>query len=142
MKVSIRRVDKDIPLPEYKTPGAAAMDCYVREDVVIPAKGIGYALLNFSLKAPEGYFTLLAARSSLHARGLMMGNGIGILDEDYCGDEDEFKAILHNFTDQPVEVKRGERVAQIILMPFERVEWQEKDSLGSPSRGGLGTTGL
>jgi dUTP pyrophosphatase len=142
MELPIRRFDADVPLPEYKTDGAAAMDCYVREDVTIPPRGIGYAMLNFALKAPPGYFTLLAARSSLHKRGLMMGNGIGILDEDYCGDEDEFKAILHNFTDEPVTVKRGERVAQIILMPYERVTWIEQDSLDGPSRGGLGTTGL
>ena len=142
MEVRIYRTDPSLPLPEYKTEGAAAMDTYVREDVTIPPHGIGYAKLNFAIAVPEGHFTLLAARSSLHKRGLMMGNSVGILDQDYCGDGDEFMAILYNFTDEPVEVKRGDRVAQIIVLPYDRVTLQEVESLGSKDRGGLGTTGV
>lgn len=142
MDASIRRFDSDISLPEYKTEGAAAMDTYVREDITIPARGVGYAKLNFALKIPKGHVTLLAARSSLHKRGLMMANGIGVLDEDYCGDNDEYMAILYNFTDEPVEVKRGERVAQIMIVPVDRVALHEVDSLNAPDRGGLGTTGI
>jgi len=118
------------------------MDCYVREDVTIEPKSIGYAQLNFALEVPPGHFTMLAARSSLHKRGLMMGNGIGVLDEDYCGNDDEFKAILYNFSDQAVEVKRGERVAQIVILPFDRVALTEVDNLEGETRGGLGTTGI
>lgn len=142
MNVPIRRFDPGVPLPEYKTEGAAAMDCYVREDVIVPAKGIGYAKLNFALQVPPGHFTMLAARSSLHKRGLMMGNSIGILDEDYHGNDDEFMAILYNFTDEPVEVKRNERVAQIVILPFDRVTLTEVMKLEGRTRGGLGTTGL
>jgi dUTP pyrophosphatase len=142
MDASIRRFDSEVPLPEYKTGGAAAMDTYVREDVTIPAHGIGYAKLNFAIKIPKGHVTLLAARSSLHKRGLMMGNGIGVLDEDYCGDNDEYMAILYNFTNEPVEVKRGERVAQIMVIPVDRVTLHEVASLNTQDRGGLGTTGI
>ncbi len=142
MEIPIRRVDSDLPLPEYKTPGAAAQDCYVREDMTIAPRSIGYAVLNFALKPPAGHFVIMAARSSLHKRGLMMANGIGVIDEDYCGDGDEYRAILYNFTDEPVEVKRGERVTQIIVMPYDKVEWKEVDTLGAPARGGLGTTGI
>ena len=142
MNVPTRRFDPEVPLPEYKTEGAAAMDCYVREDVTIEAKSIGYAQLNFAFQVPPGHFTMLVARSSLHKRGLMMGNGIGILDEDYRGNDDEFKAVLYNFTDAPVEVKRGERVVQIVILPFDRVTLMEVESLEGNSRGGLGTTGL
>jgi len=142
MDIEIRRFDTDLPLPNYGTEGAGALDCYVRETVVIPPKGIGYARLNFALKLPKGHFALLAARSSLHKRGLMFGNGVGILDEDFKGDEDEYTAILYNFTDEPVEVMRGDRVAQLIVMPYDRVSWTEVKELGNPSRGGLGTTGI
>ena len=142
MEIAIRRFDKDLPLPEYKTEGAAAMDTYVREDVTVPARGIAYAKLNIAIQVPPGHFTLLAARSSLHKRGLMMGNGIGILDTDYCGDSDEFMAILHNFTDADVVVARGDRVAQIIVLPFDRVTWKEVENLGTPDRGKFGTTGI
>jgi dUTP pyrophosphatase len=142
MELPIRRVDKDIPLPEYKTPGAAAMDCSVRDDVVIAPKSIGYAHLNFALKPPAGHFVAMAARSSLHKRGLIMANGLAIFDEDYCGDEDEYKVIFYNFTDEPVTVSRGDRVTQIIVLPYDKVSWNEVTSLGNPSRGGIGSTGV
>lgn len=142
MEIPIRRVDKDVPLPEYKTEGAAAMDCYVREDVTVAPRSIGYTTLNFALKPPPGHFVMMAARSSLHKRGLIMANGIAVFDEDYCGDEDEYKVILYNFTDEPVEVKRGERVTQIIVMPYDKVTLNEVDTLGGIARGGIGSTGI
>jgi len=142
MEIPIRRVDKDLPLPEYKTAGAVAMDCAAREDVVIGPRSMGYVQLNFSLKLPPGHFAIQAARSSLHKRGLMMGNSIGVFDEDYAGDADEYKAVLYNFTDEPVTVLRGERVSQIFVLPYDKVVWKEVDTLGTPDRGGLGTTGL
>lgn len=141
MKVKIRRNDKGLALPEYKTPGAVAMDCTVREGGVIPARGIGYLPLNFSLKPPQGHLVIMAARSSLHKRGLMFANGIGVFDEDYSGDEDEYKVVLYNFTDAPVEIQKGERLSQIIVLPYDKVEWEEVDTLGDKTRGGFGTTG-
>ncbi len=142
MEIPIRRMDATAPLPEYKTDGAVAMDCAVREAVTIAPKSIGYAFLNFALQPPAGHFVLLAARSSLHKRGLMFANGAGIFDEDYCGDDDEYRAILYNFTDEPVEIQKGDRVAQIIFIPYQKVTLNEVDSLGNQSRGGLGTTGV
>ncbi len=142
MKVSVRRIDKELPLPKYHTDGAVGIDCIVRTDTSIPAGACGLAPLNISIKLPLRHFAMLSARSSLHKRGVMLANGIGIFDEDFSGDEDEYKAILYNFTDNPVEIKRGERIAQILVLPFERVEWNEVDTLNSPMRGGLGTTGL
>ncbi len=141
MDVPIRRIDTGLPLPEYQTAGAVAQDCAARESADIPPKGIVRVPLNFSLKPPAGHFVLLAARSSLHKRGLMFANGVGIFDEDYCGDGDEFTAILYNFTDEPVRVERGERIAQILFLPYARVSWDEKETLGAPDRGGIGSTG-
>lgn len=71
----------------------------------------------------------------------MMANGIAIFDEDYCGDEDEYKVIFYNFTDEPVIVLRGERVTQIVVVPYDKVKWNEVETLGMPSRGGIGSTG-
>ncbi len=142
MEVPIRRIDKDLPLPEYKTAGAAAMDLSVREDATVPPHGITVLSLNVSMKPPPGHFVLMAARSSLRKRGLMLANGIGILDEDYAGDDDEYHAALYNFTDEAIEIKKGERVVQIIVLPYDRVNWREVETLGAPSRGGFGTTGL
>lgn len=142
MEIEIRRVDPGLPLPEYHTSGAAAMDLSVRQDAVVPPHGITVFDLNVAIKPPSGHFTLMAARSSLRKRGLMLANGIGVLDEDYSGDGDEYHAALYNFTDQPVEIKRGERVVQIIVLPYDKVTWKEVASLGTPNRGGFGTTGL
>lgn len=142
MEIPIRRIDQNLPLPEYKTAGAAAMDCYVREGAVIPPHGIGYVALNFSLKPPRGHFMLMAARSSMHKQGLMLANGIGIFDEDFSGDNDEYKVILHNFSDVPVEVKRGDRIVQIMALPFDRVSWREVPTTGEADRGGIGSTGI
>lgn len=142
MKVHIRRVDKGLPLPEYKTAGAAAMDLAVRESATIEPHSITVFPLNISLKPPQGHFVLMAARSSLRKRGLMLANNVGILDEDYAGDGDEYLAALYNFTDSPVQVERGDRVVQIIVLPYDKVTWQEVDTLDSPDRGGMGTTGI
>lgn len=141
MDIEIRRIDKDLPLPTYGSAGAAALDCYVREDVTIGPKSVGYAFLNIAVKPPPGHFVLLAARSSLHKHGLMFANGVGIVDEDYCGDNDEYRAILFNYTDEPVTVSRGDRIAQFVVMPYDKVTVTEVESLGAPDRGGLGTTG-
>ncbi len=141
MKIQVKRFDENLPLPEYKTEGAAAMDCYVREASTIAAKSVGYVSVNVALKPPRGHFVLIAARSSLHKQGLLLANGIGIGDEDFSGDADEYKAALYNLTDAPVEIKKGERVVQMMVLPFDRIEWEEVDSLDSDSRGGFGTTG-
>ncbi len=117
------------------------MDLPVREDSVIPPQSIAVLSLNVALKLPPGHFALMAARSSLHKRGLMLANGVGILDEDFSGDRDEYRAAVYNFTDVPVEVVRGERIVQMIILPFDRVEWNEVEMLGAPNRGGFGTTG-
>lgn len=142
MKVPIRRIDKNLPLPEYKTAGAAAMDCVVREDISIAPGQVGMVSLNVAIHPPKGHFVFLAARSSLHKRGLMVANSIGIGDEDYSGDNDEYKAPLFNFSAAPVEIKRGERVMQMMILPFDRIEWDERDVLGNTDRGGFGTTGI
>lgn len=142
MKVSVRRFDKELPLPAYKTAGAAAMDCSVREDREISPKSVGMVPLNIAIKPPAGHFVLIAARSSLHKRGLMMANGVGIGDEDYAGNNDEYCAPLYNFSDVPALIKKGERIVQLLILPFDRVEWEEVESLGAPDRGGFGSTGI
>lgn len=142
MEIAIRRTDKGLPLPEYKTEGAAAMDCLVREDVEALPKTVTMVSLNVALKPPRGHFVLLAARSSLHKRGLMMANGIGIGDEDFAGDNDEYRAALYNFSDEPIAIKRGERLVQMMVLSVDRVSWNEVESLQAPDRGGFGTTGI
>lgn len=141
-KIKIKRFDKDLPLPEYKTKGAVAFDLMARADTVIPPRVVAYVPLNVALTIPAGHMVMLAARSSLHKKGLMMANGVGVVDEDFCGNGDEYKAALYNFTDSAVVVARGERIVQAILKPYEKADWCEVDDLDQISRGGFGTTGI
>ncbi len=141
MKIKMKRFDNSLPLPEYKTKGAAAFDLHARIDTTIEPGSIGYIPLNVAVEVPKGYFGLLAARSSTHKFGLIPANGAGIMDADFCGDDDEFKFIVYNFTDKPVEIKQGTRIAQMLIMKVERVEIEEVGHLGNKNRGGIGSTG-
>ena len=139
--VKIKRFDKNISLPEFKTKGAAAFDFYARENIEIPAKGLGYVPLNVAVETPEGYFLLLVARSSTHKKGIWMANSVGIIDPDFSGDSDECHAAYYNFTDKPVLVEKGERIAQGLIIKREEVEFQEVNKMENKTRGAWGTTG-
>lgn len=141
MKIKAKRFDKDLPLPEYHTKGAAGFDLRARDRVeILPGETV-FVFLNIAMEVPEGHFLLLAARSSLHKSGLVMRNSVGIVDSDYRGDEDQIKAPFFNFTDVLVVVERGDRIVQGILVPFVRVEWDETDEMKNSTRGGFGSTG-
>jgi len=142
MKVRIKKFDKGLPLPEHKTLGAAAFDLSAREGVVIKPHEVGYIPLNVVIETPPGYLLLLAARSSMHKKGLMPAHGIGIIDPDFSGDADECKAPYLNFTDMPVTIEKGDRVAQGTFIKIERPEWEEVNELKNKTRGGFGTTGV
>ena len=141
MKIPIKRFDKNLPLPEYKTSGAAGFDLAARGAHVIPSHTIAYVPLNVAIAPPEGYFVLLAARSSLHKKGLMSANGIGIIDRDYAGNDDEYTAVLYNYTEHDVFVEAGDRLMQGVFVPHMQVKWEEVADMGNVSRGGFGTTG-
>ena len=141
MKIKIKRHDKTLPLPEYKTPGAAAFDLSARETMTIKPGKIAYIPLNVSVATPKDHVLLLAARSSTHKRGLSLISGIGLIDPDFRGNSDEPLACLLNFTNKSVTVERGDRIAQGTFIEFTRAEWKEVDQMEEPDRGGFGTTG-
>jgi len=141
LEIIIKRFDLDLPLPEYKTEGAAAFDLYARLETKIRSRSIGYVPLNIALQLPPHHWVLMAARSSLHKRGVMMANGIGVGDYDYRGDGDEYQAALFNFTDTEVTIERGERIVQMIVLPREQISLREQSSFESKDRGGFGSTG-
>lgn len=141
MKIKIRRIDKSLPLPSYHTEGAAGFDFCSRESVIVAPHTLGLVPLNVAVSLPEGHMILLAARSSTPKRGLMLANGVGIMDRDFAGNNDEYKAVVYNYTDAPVEIMRGDRIAQGIVLRSDQVQWEEVEDLGTPDRGGIGTTG-
>ena len=142
MKIRILRKDPSIPLPEYKTPGSVAFDLSPSVDTVIPPHEIRLVPTGLVICTPPGHMLAIAARSSTPLkRGLVIANGVGIVDQDYCGPADEIKLQLLNFSDKPVEIKKGDRLAQGLFIPVERAEWEETKELNGNSRGGFGSTG-
>lgn len=141
MKVKIKRFDTSLPLPAYKSPGAVAMDVYAREKVTILPHQVGYIPLNLAVELPPGTWLMVASRGSTHKMGLLMINGIAIGDEDFKGDNDEYSYPGFNFTDKEVVIEKGTRVAQVMVMKYEKVEWEEVDKLGHEDRGKYGSTG-
>ncbi len=142
MKVKVKRFDKSLPLPQYQSNGAAAMDLASRQVVTIQPHTVKLVPLNIALQPPPNHWVLMSARSSLYKKGLMLANGIGVGDSDYRGDNDEYHAALYNFTDQPVKIEKGERLTQIMILSRETIEWQEEESFPEKDRGGFGSTGL
>ena len=140
--IKIKRFDKELPLPAKQTEGAAAFDLTARETVEILPGTVGMVNLNIAVETPPGYFMLVASRSSVHKRGLMKPNGIGIIDPDYSGDDDEIRGSYYNFTDKPVIIEKGERIAQAVFVPIASFEWKEVDKMEGKNRGGFGTTGI
>ncbi len=141
--VRIRRSDPTVPLPQYQTPGSAGFDLAASADVTIPAGTIALVPTGLVIQVPAGHFLGIFARSSTPLKkGLMVANGVGVIDEDYCGPADEIRIQVLDFTPGPVEIKRGDRIAQGLFLPVTRVSWQEETGdLREGSRGGFGATG-
>jgi dUTP pyrophosphatase len=140
--VRIRRLDTSVDLPAYATDGSAAFDLAASTDTTIAPGEVRLVPTGLVIEVPEGMFLAVFARSSTPLkRGLMIANGVGVVDSDYCGPTDEVKIPTLNFTAAPVQVSKGDRIAQGILLPSPRVEWEEVGELRVGSRGGFGATG-
>jgi dUTP pyrophosphatase len=141
LRVAIKRIDKGLPLPVYATAGSVGFDLLCRETVEILPRQIELVPGNVIVRIPAGYFLMLTLRSSTPRRkGLLIPNGVGIIDQDYAGEGDELKVQVLNFGDEAVEVKRGERIAQGLFIPVVHVQWDEIEEVGQ-GRGGFGSTG-
>lgn len=141
MNIKIKRFDKSLPIPEYKTEGAVAFDLYSREDIEIKPGEIVLIPLNIAIEIPKGYFALLVNRSSTYKLGITCVNGLGIGDQDYCGDNDEYKFPALNYTKDIVKIEKGTRCCQMLILPVEVVNIEEVEHLENSDRGGFGTTG-
>lgn len=144
--LKIQRVtDKfnNIHLPEYATPGSSGMDLRAAVDGEVNIEPGKTALIptNISVEIPEGYEIQVRPRSGLAVRhGIGVLNSPGTIDSDYRG---EIKVILFNFGEETFKIKSGERIAQMILSKFYKMEIQESDQLAESKRGsgGFGHTG-
>ncbi|MGQ0732498.1 MAG: dUTP diphosphatase [Acidobacteriota bacterium] len=142
MRVGITRLDSSIPLPAYGSAGAAGFDLAAAHDAEVAPGQICLIGTGLIVRVPDGHFLAVFARSSTPLkRGLMVANGVGVVDADYCGPADEVKIQLINVSADSVSIRRGDRLAQGIVLAAPRIEWEETAAAGARSRGGFGSTG-
>jgi dUTP pyrophosphatase len=131
-----------VSLPSYGTSEAAGFDLAAAHDLVVAPRQITLVRTGLVIEVPTGCFLAIFARSSTPLkRGLMVANGVGVIDSDYSGPTDEILIQLLNVGDTDAQVKRGDRLAQGIVLPAPRVTWDEVTELRETVRGGFGSTG-
>jgi dUTP pyrophosphatase len=141
--VPVVRLDPDLPLPAYARPGDAGLDLIARVDATLaPAGGRALIPTGIAFAIPEGYAGFVQPRSGLALHhGVTCLNTPGLIDAGY---RDELKVLLVNLDPtEAFEVRRGERIAQLVVQAVARVEWAPVDSLDASTRGaaGFGSTG-
>jgi dUTP pyrophosphatase len=142
MQVKIKRIDKTLPLPEFKTKGACAIDVYARKTITILPHSLGFIPSNIIIEVPEGYVGLLASRSSTpRKKGLHIPHGMGIMDQDFCGDKDEYIMQVYNPSNNLITIQRGERIGQVCFVKIDKPQFIEVETMENKNRGGFGTTG-
>jgi dUTP pyrophosphatase len=142
VEISIRRIDPELPLPSYAHPGDAGADLCSAVDVTLAPGERALVPTGIAMALPEGYVALVHPRSGLAARhGISIVNAPGTIDAGYRG---EVKVCLVNTDrDEPFEVHRGDRIAQLVIQRFETAAFVEADDLPESARGagGYGSTG-
>ena len=137
----VRTASESLSLPQYMTADAAGMDIYadLGEDLTILPLGRALIPTGFALALPQGYEAQVRPRSGLALRsGLTILNSPGTIDADY---RDEVRILVINLGDQAVQIRRGDRIAQLVVAPVTRVRWQELERLEPTERaGGFGHT--
>lgn len=142
MYIKIKRIDKSLPLPEYLTKGSVAFDLYSRVDMEIKPKEVVLIPTNLIIQTPKNYMLVVVTRSSTPKKlGLSVPHGIGIIDQDFCGPEDEVHLQIFNFTDNLVKITKGQRIGQAVFVKIGTAKWREIDEIKVKSRGGFGSTG-
>lgn len=141
--VNVRRLDRDLPLPKYAYEGDAGLDLISAVDVTLMPQQREVVSTGLAIALPDGYMGLVMPRSGLAARsGLSIVNAPGLVDAHYRG---ELKVILLN-TDatEPIQIKRGDRIAQLVVQKVPVVQLNEVDELDETDRAdkGFGSSGV
>jgi dUTP pyrophosphatase len=143
VRLEVKRLDKELPVPSYAHDGDAGLDLYSAADVVLEPMQRTLIPTGIALAIPEGYAGFVQPRSGLAIRsGLSMVNTPGLIDSHYRG---EVKVIAINLDpNETLTIHRGDKVAQLVLQAVVRAELVEVDDLGETRRGegGFGSTGV
>ncbi len=142
MKVKVKRIDKKFEIPIFQTKGAVGFDFHARVETKIAPGEMNFIPLNIVMKVPKGFGLFIFSRSGTpFKRGLIVANSVGVIDQDYNGEEDELKLCVLNVTKKVVVVEAGERIAQGVIMKIEKPDFVEVSKMSAKSRGGFGSTG-
>lgn len=141
--ILVKRLEhgRGLDLPAYATAGAAGMDVLSAEDAILPSGGRHAVATGLAFAIAPGYEIQVRPRSGLALKhGITVPNTPGTIDSDYRG---ELKVILINHGSEPFEIRRGDRVAQLVLAPVVQAGWVEVEHLDETARGegGFGSTG-
>ena len=142
IKLPLTRLDRSIELPSYARDGDAGLDLRAAHDATLEPGGRGLVGTGLAVAIPPGYAGLVLPRSGLAlSQGVTVLNAPGLVDAGYRG---ELKVLLVNHGDTPVPVRRGDRIAQLVIQRVERAELIEVNELPSSERGGggFGSTGV
>ncbi len=147
MKVKVTRLNHDyddLPLPSYASAGSAGMDVYaaVNKPFVLEAGGIGLIPTSIAIALEPGFECQVRSRSGLALKhGIFALNAPGTIDSDYRG---EVKIILANFGKDAFIIKRGDRIAQLVIASYQHIDWELVNKLDETQRGsdGFGSTGI
>lgn len=141
MKIKIKKLDPKAVIPTRGSDAAAGVDFHAPKALVIHPNSNGVVSTGLAVEIPDGYFGAIFARSGMATRkGLRPANCVGVIDSDYRG---EIKVVLHNDSDIIRPVQEGDRIAQLVILPYEPIEFDEVDELNDTDRGigGFGSTG-
>ena len=142
LQIAVRSLDPDLPLPAYAHPGDAGADLVTAVDITLAPGERALVPTGVALALPDGYVALVHPRSGLAARfGVSIVNAPGTVDAGYRG---EIKVMLINHDPaQPIELRRGDRIAQLVVQRVERARFVEVGELPGSARGdgGYGSTG-
>jgi dUTP pyrophosphatase len=139
--LDVQRLDPALPLPSYAHPGDAGLDLHASDATLLQPGERALVPCGIALAIPAGHVGLVHPRSGLALdHGLTVLNAPGTIDAGYRG---EVKVLLVNLGQEPVEVRHGERIAQLLVMPLVTVDVREVDHLDATHRGGggFGSTG-
>lgn len=141
LEVQVRRLDPEVPLPRYAHPGDAGCDLVTVRDVELHAGDRALLPTGICLALPQGYAGFVHPRSGLAAQcGLGIVNAPGTVDSGYRG---EIKVVLVNHGRETVQLRRLDRIAQLVVQQVEQISWQEVEDLAPSERGsgGYGSSG-
>ena len=146
MKIKIKKLHPDAIIPTYSKVGDAGMDLYC---VSLEKTKQGYGDFNIeyktgiSLEIPKGYVGLIFPRSSISKSNLWLRNAVGVVDSGYRGEIICKFGYYKGLSTESAEYKKGDRIAQLLILPYPQIEFEEVDSLSETERGtgGFGSTG-